>query len=358
MSQNSSPLVGRGAWWGDRTVKTKILATVAVSAVATGVVGFMGLQALSNAAASADSMYTSHTKGVDTAADISSAVGEHRPQRPRHDPGARAPRTQPPTWPHSTVSARRSTQAIQAYSATGLDAASRPVVNELVSTMTKYRAYLKDTLAPIAVSGNLQQWVVENDAHGPAMTDVLDKDAQTLRDIELTAAAQQDAQVRADYQSQKTTSILVMLVGILGAVGLGLVVAVGIARAARKVQAVAEALAAGDLTTRQRPDHPRRARPDGFVAGRGRGGHPRAHVDRRRVGGRGGGVVGGAVAPPRRRSRRRRRRPRRSRAWCRRPRRRSPAACRRWPPVPSRWARASGRSRRTRPRPARWRRGR
>src|SRR6476620_8623335 len=74
MSENSSSHSRPGAWWGDRTVQTKILATIAVSAVATGVVGLMGIQALSAAATSADTMYTNHTLGVDTAADISSAV--------------------------------------------------------------------------------------------------------------------------------------------------------------------------------------------------------------------------------------------------------------------------------------------
>src|SRR6476661_3337749 len=74
MSEHISPHAGRGAWWGDRTVKTKILATVAVSAVATGVVGLMGIQALSAAATSANSMYTNHMLGADTAADLSTAV--------------------------------------------------------------------------------------------------------------------------------------------------------------------------------------------------------------------------------------------------------------------------------------------
>ena len=295
MSQNTSPLVGRGAWWGDRTVKTKILATVAVSAVATGVVGFMGLQALSNAAASADSMYTSHTKGVDTAADISSAVANIA-LNARDTILATGPKDAATDVAALDGLGAEFDQAVGAYEATDLDATNKPVLDELVSTMTTYRAYLKNTLAPIAVAGHLQQWVVENDAHGPAMTDVLDKDAQTLRDIELTAAARQDAQVRAAYQSQRTASIVLMLVGILAAVGLGLVVAVGIARAARKVQAVAEALAAGDLTKASGVTSATRSA--GWAASLD------AAVESMRelmslggrVGGRRGCVVGGAVA--------------------------------------------------------------
>src|SRR3954471_13643341 len=40
------------AWWGDRSVTTKVLATVTVSAAVAGVIGFMGLAALDDAAVS------------------------------------------------------------------------------------------------------------------------------------------------------------------------------------------------------------------------------------------------------------------------------------------------------------------
>jgi methyl-accepting chemotaxis protein len=247
MSENSSSHSRLGAWWGDRTVKTKILATVAVSAVATGVVGLMGIQALSAAATSADTMYTKHTLGVDTAADISSAVAAVS-LNGRDTILATGPKDAATDVAALDGVAADFDKAIAAYRTTGLDAANTPVVDELVATMTKYEAFLKNTLAPLAVAGKLHDWVVENDAHGPAMTDLLDSDAQKLRDIELAAAQKQDAQIRSDYQSQRTTSLVIMLAGIAGAIGLGLVVAVGIARSARKVQAVAEALATGDLT--------------------------------------------------------------------------------------------------------------
>jgi methyl-accepting chemotaxis protein len=247
MSDNSSPHAGRGAWWGDRTVKTKILATVAVSALATGAVGLMGIQALSAAATSGDSMYSSHTLGVDTAADISTAVAAIS-LNGRDTILATGPQDAATDIAALDGMGADFDKAIAAYDVTGLDATNKPVVDELVATMTTYRAYLKNTLAPLAVAGNLQGWVVENDAHGPAMTDLMENDAQKLRDIELADAAKQDAQIRADYQSQRTSSIVIMLVGIAAAIGLGLVVAVGIARSARRVQAVAEALATGDLT--------------------------------------------------------------------------------------------------------------
>src|SRR5690242_19512584 len=52
------------AWWGDRSVKTKVLATVTVSAAVAGVIGFMGLVALDDAAASAHELYQSNLIGA------------------------------------------------------------------------------------------------------------------------------------------------------------------------------------------------------------------------------------------------------------------------------------------------------
>jgi methyl-accepting chemotaxis protein len=248
MPSNASRPASRGAWWGDRTVKTKILTAVAVSAAATAVVGFTGIQALSSAATSAGSMYTNHMLGADTAADISTAV-DNIALNGRDTVLATGPQDAATDVAALDGLGADFDKAVQTYeAAAGVDSANKPVLDELVRTMTTYRGYLKNTLAPMALAGNVQGWVIENDAHGSAMTDVLTNDAQKLRDIELSAAKKQDAQIRADYQSQRTSSIVIMLIGILAAVGLGLVVAVGIARAARKVQDVAGALAAGDLT--------------------------------------------------------------------------------------------------------------
>src|SRR6476661_71065 len=165
MSEHTSPHAGRGAWWGDRTVKTKILATVAVSAVATGVVGLTGIQALSAAATSADSMYTSHTLGADTAADISAAV-DAISLNGRDTILATGPQDAATDIAALDGLSADFDKAVAAYKATGLDDTNAPVVDELVTTMTKYQAYLKNTLAPLAMVGNLQGWVVENDAHG------------------------------------------------------------------------------------------------------------------------------------------------------------------------------------------------
>src|SRR3954452_12639827 len=45
------------ALWGDRSLETKVLSTVAVSAAVAGTIGVLGLTALSDSAASAQDLY-------------------------------------------------------------------------------------------------------------------------------------------------------------------------------------------------------------------------------------------------------------------------------------------------------------
>lgn len=165
MSTPSSPNAVPRSWWGDRTVKMKILTAVAVSATATAVVGLMGIQALGNASASADVLYRSNAQGVAAAGGIYIAATNI---------SLNARDTMLATGPADAATdvaaldglGTAFDQAIQTYSATGLDAANKPIVDELVATMAKYRSYLKQSLAPLAVAGNLRQWVVVNDAQG------------------------------------------------------------------------------------------------------------------------------------------------------------------------------------------------
>src|SRR4051794_26890521 len=64
----AAPRPGR-AWWGDRSVRTKVLSTVTVSAAVAGAIGFMGLTALGDSAASARDLYENNLIGAVTAAE-------------------------------------------------------------------------------------------------------------------------------------------------------------------------------------------------------------------------------------------------------------------------------------------------
>jgi methyl-accepting chemotaxis protein len=138
--------------------------------------------------------------------------------------------------------------AVTAYVATGMTPDRQAIVDELKTTEAAYRDMQKKVLAPLAVAGDMRGWVAANDAHGPALTDVLLADSQKLIDTEDREGRAAIADIRSSAASETTSSIIIMVVALLVAVGVGLVVATGIARAARKVQDVTDALAKGDLT--------------------------------------------------------------------------------------------------------------
>ena len=75
---SQDPTTAPTAWWGDRTVKAKILATVGVSAVVTATVGVLGIQALSSAAGAADDMYAKNMQGVIAAAEMDGLLTDIR----------------------------------------------------------------------------------------------------------------------------------------------------------------------------------------------------------------------------------------------------------------------------------------
>src|SRR3954470_21183129 len=90
-------------------------------------------------------------------------------------------------------------------------------------------------------------WAVASAKSNPlglAAVGALDK----IGEIENGEAKAAAAAAQDQYESQRTTSIVVLVVGIAAAVGVGLVVATGMARGVGRVQRLAEALANGDLT--------------------------------------------------------------------------------------------------------------
>ena len=68
----------QATWWADRGARTKILSTVAVSALATAVAGVLGLHALSAAADSADRLHRHDMAGALAAADMNASLIDMR----------------------------------------------------------------------------------------------------------------------------------------------------------------------------------------------------------------------------------------------------------------------------------------
>src|SRR5918911_3827232 len=66
------------AWWGDRGVKTKVLAAVAVASLVAVLIGVMGLSALGTSADSSRMLYASNIAGLTASADMRTTIADVR----------------------------------------------------------------------------------------------------------------------------------------------------------------------------------------------------------------------------------------------------------------------------------------
>jgi methyl-accepting chemotaxis protein len=235
------------AWWGDRSLRTKVLSTVTVSAAVAGVIGFMGLSALSDSAASAHDLYENNLVGAVTAAEMEALVSD---MRVNTRDTILATDLQDVEGHLANVDTLRQQfdDSVAKYSAGDLDAEERRAVTAVVDSMDQYVAFQKNVLAPFARTGDVAGWVAANNAQGKPIIEALTKGIDTMCNLEETQAADVAAGIQADYTSQRTISLSVVVVGVLLSLGLGWLVASKLARTSRRVQDVAEALAHGDLT--------------------------------------------------------------------------------------------------------------
>ena len=135
-----------------------------------------------------------------------------------------------------------------AYRAAGPSDEQSALLEEADNAYDSYLAAVQEKLVPLALAGDYQRWFTVNKAEVADLAGQAETAVHTLADMERDEAAASAADAQAAYESQRTLSIVVLVVGIAVALGIGLVVARGIARGVGRVQKVAEALATGDLT--------------------------------------------------------------------------------------------------------------
>ncbi len=240
---------GQRHWWGDRSVKTKVLGTVAISAVITGTVGFMGLQALSSSADAADALYEENLQGAVAAADVDGILSDIRVAT-RNALIASTPAETTQKLQAAQDLRTDFTAALEVYAEGGLDAGRQALVDDVEATMEQYATFQDGVLAPLALANDVPGWNQVNDGQGTPLVQALTEDLQALRDLEMSdAAAARDA-IRAEYDTQRTLALMIMFAGIVLAAGLGWWIAAGIARQAARVAQVTAALSRGDLTVR------------------------------------------------------------------------------------------------------------
>jgi methyl-accepting chemotaxis protein len=232
----------------DLGLTVKILAAVVVAGLAALVVGVLGLTSLGTTAAATQQMYRSDVQGVlflqemrfqmmSVRFNATSRSNEVNPQKKQEFTDLRE-------------------AAHQAYSAAGNRflketnpaPAARKAVQTALTSIDQYFT-LADRLDQLKASGDTAAW---NDVRNNQVSPLTTRIVTSLDDLVQGATQRADAAAKGAQSSAsgtRTVLLVVLIAGIVGALGCGVVVARSIAGALRKVQATAARLAEGDLTT-------------------------------------------------------------------------------------------------------------
>src|SRR3954451_18345083 len=221
------------AWWGDRGVKTKVLAAVEGASLVAVVIGVMGLPALGTSADSSRMLYASNIAGLTASADMRTAIADVRI-------ASRNALLEPDRAQAGQILDSITDLADQYRAAHDAYTRSYPTPEKLAlneEALTNFDAFVKvvqNDLRPLAEANDYTGWFLLSKAKSTPLASKAQEALDKIREIEngeAKAAAAQD-----QYRSQRTTSIVVLLVGIAVAVGVGLVVAIGMARGVGRVQ--------------------------------------------------------------------------------------------------------------------------
>ncbi|MBC2962600.1 MCP four helix bundle domain-containing protein, partial [Nocardioides deserti] len=235
--------------FADLSIRTKILAAVAVAALVATVVGVNGVRSLGATTDDARLLYSKNLLGVDTAADMQIAVNDMRLRA--RDTVIKTARADKQAALEELQAAYDSfLEAADAYDVTGIDAEVQPVFDDLKVVAEEYIEIQTTDMAAFALAGRVKAWSAMNDERVSPLTTEMNDAVETLLAHERSSGAAAVAAIEDSYSATRTTMIAVLLVGLALALALGWAVARAVARNTGRVKAIIDALAQGDLTQR------------------------------------------------------------------------------------------------------------
>ncbi|SCX44001.1 methyl-accepting chemotaxis protein [Klenkia marina] len=232
------------------SVRTKILSAVLVAAAAATAVGAVGLSALSDSADRTQEVYADDVRGVQLAQEMRYQLVAIRFAQSSRTNATKSGDTEAlAQWTESRGEAVDGLTAAgeDMLSSVDLSDANRDVVQGAVDGVDQYIA-LTGQLDALTAAGDTAGWTqLRNSQVTPLMTGLVDS-LDTLAQDRTAAAADDAAAAAAAYTSTRNVLLATLVVGLLLALGLGVVVARSIVSRLRKLQAAVTGLAAGDLT--------------------------------------------------------------------------------------------------------------
>jgi len=232
--------------WADLSVNLKILTAVALAALVALLVGVLGLSALGQASGSAQQIYRSNLASVKAIGVLDKTLVQARLDTSFQLISQKAADTQKYT---DAFAADREAfgAAMAAYQASN-PSGDPAVIADLQQQWQAYVQVVETKQIPAGKRNDITTWEQTRNAEILPLVGQMNKDIAALTAAEDTDAAASAAAAQSGYESSRIQSILLLVVGLLLAVGLGVFVARSIVRSLHKVKAVCDALAGNDLT--------------------------------------------------------------------------------------------------------------
>ncbi len=245
-SPTTAPTPRRRSSLAGLGVNAKILFAVAVGLLIAVTVGLSGLRALGQANLSAQHTYRVNVPAAAAVGDLRSGVLQTRLDLTNH--ALSQDRAVMDGYEKEFARDRTQVQEVLAAYAEGVHAGSAA---DIADFGTAFQAYLKvanDKLIPLSHQNDTAAWQQVRNTEVVPLAARMTKDVDALDAAETADAANNARLVRTSYSANRTTAVLLLVVGFLLALGLGVVVARGIVRSIARVKDVCEGLAEGDLT--------------------------------------------------------------------------------------------------------------
>ncbi len=225
-------------------IKQKLITCFILLAVVTGIVGIFGIYTMNAINTQSENMYKNNLVPSQKLASIQSALGDIRANQLlaiyERNPGTLQTRLDA-----ISANVEKDSALLKEYEATIEDEKDQALYNTLTESLATYRELRNANLELVKA-----QKYDEAQAGSGAVTQAriaVDEDLQALIDYKTQLSETILAQNTAAFKTQSTVMIILIIIGIALAVGLGLIVANMISRPLRQMVDSAQEIANGNL---------------------------------------------------------------------------------------------------------------
>ncbi|SDC36428.1 methyl-accepting chemotaxis protein [Nocardioides lianchengensis] len=247
MTQPSSPTRQARGWWADRRIRTKVLAPAVVASLVATTVGLLGLNSLSSSAETSERIYANNLAAVKLLGDldvtrksISLSIrdlllvpnGEERQAVEEEYAGLQ-----------DTFRSQ-----LDEYAATDPATADLATLESVREGLEAYLVAIEEKLVPLAEAGDEAGWWAMNSTDLVPLAKAVGGGLGELKESEQAQAADAASDARSSYDAARQLAIILLVVGLLTALGFAFLVARGVTTSIGRLQQALRALAGGDLT--------------------------------------------------------------------------------------------------------------